>query len=287
MNIALFRRLTRLEHTLFGLPFIICGALLPFITHTTLLHFEIRWLWILPAFMAARFSGMAFNQVIDRHIDKKNPRTQERVVASGKLASKTAYIIAILFLLLFLLFCSQINLATFCCSLIAAPLLFFYSYTKRITCLCHLVLGSIHFLGSCMAWVAVTGTLTLYPLLLATINMTHIVGMDIIYAFQDVKFDQKEAIHSIPVQLGLKGAQIVAQLFHLACICLLVVLGVICNFTFLYYLAPLITLITFLFLHYKVHKELREDDQLNNESIFFYCTVIIPFSTLTFILLQI
>ena len=287
MNFTLFKQLTRFEQTLFGLPFILSGALLPCITQQAQVHFEIRWLWILPAFMAARISGMAFNQVIDRYIDADNPRTQRRLIPSGIVSSRKAYVVATIFLLLFLFFCSQINLPTLYLSLFAAFLLVVYSYTKRVTSLSHFVLGMIHFLGSSMACIAITGTLTLVSLLFACISMMLIIGVDIIYALQDIKFDGKQGLHSLPVRLGIYRAQKVAQLAHFICVSLLVLMGLLAHFTLFYYFAPLLSSLALCFLHLKAHKELQREEQLIGfEPTFFYCTVIVSFSTLTFLLLQ-
>lgn len=278
----MLKQLTRFEQTLFGLPFIFAAALLSFVTHTNQIDFQINWLWIVPAFMAARMSGMAFNQVIDRYIDAENQRTKMRVVASGALSSKKAYFIATTSLLLFLFFCSQINLPTLYLALFAAPLLFIYSYMKRITALCHFILGIIHFLGTLMAWVAINGCITFTPVILALINMTLIVGMDIIYALQDLTFDRMKGLHSLPVKFGVKGAKGIAQCLHLSSIVLLVFLGQLCHFTLLYYLAPFIVFCTFTFFYFKVERGgVREF-----EPLFFYCTIITSFSTLAFILLE-
>jgi len=287
MNFSTFKQLTRIEQSFFGLPFILAGACLPFITHSLPLHFQIAWLWMIPAFFAARIAGMAFNQVIDSALDAENPRTERRVVASGQLSHRVAYLIAWGALLLFLLCCYQINAPTLCFGLLAALVIGCYSYAKRVTYLCHLVLGLVHFLAPLMAWVAIVGKVTLLPLLLSLVSMTLIAGVDIIYALQDLAFDREHGVQSIPARFGVKGAQAIAQLLHTLCLVALIFLGVFAHFSLLYYLCPILISFVFLIFHLKADEQLRRKrDYVGFASLFFYCTVLSSSCTLFFLLLE-
>ncbi|MCC5833065.1 MAG: 4-hydroxybenzoate octaprenyltransferase [Chlamydiales bacterium] len=275
MNISALKDLTRVEQTLFGLPFLISGALLP-MTQADV-SFHLRWLWIFPAFMLARVSGMAFNQLIDRHIDAKNPRTNKRALPSGKVTENQARAVAWGTLTLFLLVCFKINTICFLFSPLAAFLLFIYSYLKRVTASCHFVLGMIHFLGPVMASIAISGTLSLSPLFLGAAAALSIMGNDIVYAIQDYEFDRAHNLFSLPSRLGVESSLAIARLLHLLCLVMLIGVGFTAHFPIFYYGLIVAAGIAF----YKFHKKVG---QKLCESLFFSCTVVVAFSVLGFVL---
>lgn len=275
MNITAFKKLTRIEQTLFGLPFVISGALLP-ITQMEV-SFSFKWLWIFPAFMLARISGMAFNQLIDYKIDAKNPRTEKRAIPTGLVSEKEAGIVAWGSLFLFLLVCLQINKLCFLLAPFAAFLLFIYSYLKRFTASCHFVLGIIHFLGPVMASVAISGSLLIAPLFLGLAAALSIIGNDIVYAIQDYDFDKKENLHSLPSRLGIERSFLVARIAHIGCLFALLFVGKMAYLPVFYYLLIPIAALIF----YRFHNSLR---QKIVEPLFFFCNVAISFTVFAFIL---
>lgn len=273
MHFTAFKDLTRLEFTLFAFPFVLAGALLS-LPDTP---FTKEWIWIIPAFLMARISGMAFNQYIDREIDARNPRTQNRVIPSGRVTLKQAQVIAWGTLLLFLLLCLQINTLTALLALLAASLLFIYSYMKRIHTSCHFVLGAIHFLGPVMAYTALTGSFSLSTLFLGGAAGALIVGNDIMYAIQDYAYDCKEGLFSIPARYGIEKSSHISLLIHALCPLMLLGVGLSGHFPSLYFsVVPVVALILFYF-HYK----LKGKTEVNRH--FFVCNVAVSFSTLLFI----
>ncbi len=275
MNISAFTDLTQIRQTFFGLPFLLAGALLP-LTQVDI-SFSFRWLWIFPAFMLARISGMAFNQLIDRCNDAKNPRTEKRVIPTGRVTIKQARVVAYSALLLFFFVCLQINTLCFLLAPFVAFLLFIYSYLKRVTYSCHFVLGIIHFLCPVMASIALSGTILRAPLFLGLAAGFLIIGNDIIYSIQDYEFDCKQNIFSLPTRLGIDNSLLVARLVHLLCVVMLIFVGLTAHLPVFYYLLIVVATVIFLEFHKRV-------DQKIIESSFFFCNVMISFSVFGFIL---
>lgn len=244
MNFATFKKLTRFKEALFGLPFIATACLL-----TT-----VRWqaIFIVPAFIAARVSGMTFNRFIDRHIDKKNPRTAHRMLPQGVVSKKTALIIAWGALLLFVIFSYFLNVLSL--ALLAAFLITIYSYTKRVTPLCHFVLGMIHFLAPIIAFKALSGSLSWPVLLIGIAAFFAVAGNDIVYATADLEFDQKEGLHSLPSKLGLKKSLLISKICHLCCVLTTVAFGISMQFPWIYYIAPSLILLIFIYLRKNLFK---------------------------------
>ncbi|MFC0335487.1 UbiA-like polyprenyltransferase [Paenibacillus sepulcri] len=211
----IFLEMIKVEHTVFALPFAFIGALLGAVVMENRLPQWSEIGWVLLAMVGARSAAMGLNRVIDRVIDKKNPRTEKRAIPAGLL--KTSEVILFIAISFIVLFFAAAKLNPLCIKLmpIAVLMLVFYSYTKRFTWLCHLVLGLTIGLAPLGAWVAVTGEFA-WPawILFGTVTFW-LAGFDIIYACQDFDFDRKEGVHSIPARFGLSGALWLARLFHL------------------------------------------------------------------------
>ncbi len=287
LSLSTFVDLTRFEMTLFGLPFILVGALLPLANFDFLLTLGtsdfLRCLWILPAFLTARISGMAFNQLIDRAIDAKNPRTSERALPSGRATAVQARLIAWGSLATFILICSQINALCFWLSPLAAALIYLYSYTKRFTSFCHLVLGSIHLLGPLMASIAVCGKFTIGPLFLGAAASLSIAGNDIVWAIQDFFFDKRHHLHSIPTRFGIKKSLRIAQLLHALCVVMLVIAGYKSGLHMIYLVAPILVTLLFLDFHGKVAQLAYQPTEVARLTpLFFKCNVSASLLTLLF-----
>ncbi|GGD69217.1 UbiA-like polyprenyltransferase [Paenibacillus nasutitermitis] len=212
---GIFLEMIKVEHTIFALPFAFIGALLGAVFMENRLPEWSEIGWVLLAMVGARSAAMGLNRVIDRVIDKKNPRTEKRAIPAGLL--KTGEVMLFIAISFIVLFYAAAKLNPLCIKLmpIAVLMLVLYSYTKRFTWLCHLVLGLTIGLAPLGAWVAVTGEFAWPAWVLFTAVVFWLAGFDVIYACQDFDFDRKEGVHSIPARFGLAGALVLARIFHL------------------------------------------------------------------------
>jgi 4-hydroxybenzoate polyprenyltransferase len=277
-----FRKLTMLEHTLFGLPLALIGALLPFanpqFAGRLLSHEWLPWAWILLAFAAARTSGMAFNRLIDKDIDALNPRTRERPLQKGEISPSQVAFIAWGGLVLFVFCCSQLNFLCFLLSPLIAFLIWAYSYTKRFTALCHFVIGLIEFFAPIMGWIAVTGTWDIPPILMGAGVLFWISGMDIIYASQDVNFDREYRLHSMPVALGLRKSLLLARSLHALSVILFFLSGLAAGVNFIYYIG--LGIVSGLFIYQ--HSLIKPRDLRHMKKAFFTCNSLIAITQCVF-----
>ncbi|MFY8025548.1 MAG: 4-hydroxybenzoate octaprenyltransferase [Sediminibacterium sp.] len=171
---------------------------------------------VLVCMVTARNAAMAFNRYLDRHFDALNPRTAIREIPAGILSAESALRFVIGNSIVFVLATWFINPLCFYLSFVALFVVLFYSFTKRFTALCHLVLGVGLSLAPIGAYLAVTGSFALLPLLFSFAVIFWVSGFDIIYALQDVDFDQSHQLNSIPAALGKKNALMVSRLLHVA-----------------------------------------------------------------------
>ena len=214
-SISNFFSLVKFSHTLFALPFALIGYFLAI--EFSIYSFD--WLLLVKVILCmvfARSAAMAFNRYIDRDIDKANERTAEvREIPRGAIRPKSALIFVIVNALLFVLTTYFINSICFYLSPIALIVILGYSYTKRFTSLCHLILGLGLSLAPIGAYLAVVGSFAWLPLYFSFAVFFWVSGFDMIYALQDEGFDRKMSLHSIPVLLGAKGALYLSTFFHL------------------------------------------------------------------------
>lgn len=208
-------------HTIFAMPFALIGFFLA-ITTTDHPFNWIKLVFMLLCMVFARNSAMAFNRYLDRDIDGKNPRTKIRDIPSGRIPAKNALAFTITNCVLFILTTWFINPLCFYLSPVALMVVLGYSYTKRFTALCHLVLGVGLSLAPIGAYLVVTGAFALLPVLFSLAVLCWVSGFDIIYALQDDEFDKQENLHSIPAVLGRKKALTVSSLLHVLCIIFLI-----------------------------------------------------------------
>jgi 4-hydroxybenzoate polyprenyltransferase len=211
------------EHSIFALPFALCGAMLAAGGFPSL-H---QLLWIVVAMVAARSAAMAFNRWADAAIDAANPRTSTRALPAGHLSSAFVVTFVVVSSAVFVFAASQLNRLTLMLSPVALLILLLYSYTKRVTRWSHLVLGFALGIAPAAAWIAVRGSLDPRILLLTAAVTFWVGGFDVLYACQDYDFDRQAGLHSIPRYLGIRGALWVARAFHLLMVgFLLALLGV-------------------------------------------------------------
>ena len=223
--------LVMFSHTIFSLSFALISMLL---AGNGRLNFEVIF-WIIVAFMGARTGANALNRVIDAEIDARNPRTATRQLPQGLMKKKEILVFVFICFAIMVFAAWKLNTVCLILSPIALFLLIIYSYTKRFTWMCHLVLGITSAAAPVGAWLAVTGEISLIPLVMGAANTLWVAGFDIIYGAQDYDFDTKNGIHSIPARFGVKNALLISRVFHaLALIFLIIVallaaqLGIIC-----------------------------------------------------------
>lgn len=213
----------------------------------------------------ARTAAMAFNRWADRGIDALNPRTKNREIPSGKLASGTVLAFVVVNCLAFIITTYFINPICFYLSFVALTVVLGYSYTKRFTSLCHLVLGLGLSLAPIGSWLAITGRFETLPIIFSFAVFTWVSGFDIIYAMQDQQFDQKNDLHSIPARLGSEKALIVSRLLHMTSALLLFVAGISGNFGVFYFTGCVI--FSLLLIHQ--HRLVKADDLSKVDLAFF------------------
>ena len=226
--------LIKFSHTIFAMPF----ALIGFFLATKKYPFEwITLLYVVLCMIFARSAAMAFNRFIDRDIDKANERTaQIREIPNGKIKSKNALLFVIINSLLFVLTTYLINLLCFSLSPIALIIILGYSYTKRFTSLCHLILGLGLSLAPIGAYLAVSDKFSFIPVLFSLVVLFWVSGFDIIYSLQDEEFDRIQKLHSIPVSIGGKKALQLSKILHLISITVLFFTGYFGEFYMLFWI---------------------------------------------------
>ena len=252
--------LIKFSHSIFALPFAIIGFVIGIndyefgnhnvspISHQSyfLTDSVIKLVLVIVCMISARSAAMAFNRYLDRNIDAKNPRTKIREIPAGIITPKNALWFTILSCIIFLISCFFINTMALYLAPIALFIILFYSYTKRFTALCHLVLGLGLSLAPIGAYIAVTAKFDILPILFSFVVLFWVSGFDIIYALQDEAFDKENQLHSIPAFMGKKKALIFSRLLHIICAFLIIYIGYHYNFHLFYWIGALI-FITMLF----------------------------------------
>lgn len=214
--------LVMFSHSVFSLSFAVISMLLASNGRPSVW----KVLWILTAFMGARTGANAINRVIDAEIDKANPRTAVRQIPQGNIRKGEAIGLAAVSFALMLVSAAMLNLICLILSPIALILMIGYSYTKRFTWLCHVILGVTTAAAPVGAWLAVTGNLSLIPLVMGAANTLWVAGFDIIYGIQDYEFDKANKLRSIPVKFGIRKALNISSTFHLLSCIFLLALGI-------------------------------------------------------------
>lgn len=226
--------LIKFSHTVFALPFATIGFILAV---KKVRYFDPNlFLYMILCMVFARSAAMAFNRYIDRKFDALNPRTKNREIPAGVISSGSALLFTITSSVAFVITTWFINPICFYLSPVALLVVLGYSYTKRFTALCHLVLGVGLSLAPIGAYLAVTGKFSWLPLLFSFTVLTWVSGFDIIYALPDADFDRSQKLHSIPARMGAKGALRLSEVLHVITTILIVLAGLRGNFGFLYWI---------------------------------------------------
>ena len=235
-------------HTIFAMPFAFIG----FFLAISVTGQEFNWLKLLLMILCmifARNAAMAFNRYLDRGIDSQNPRTAIRDIPSGKISSNEALIFTIVNSILFILATLLINKLCFSLSPVALAIVLGYSYTKRFTPLCHLILGLGLALAPIGAYLVVAGEFAMLPLYFSLAVLFWVSGFDIIYALQDEEFDRKNNLNSIPAWLGKKKALNVSSIFHILAVIFVSMPYIVSDLSWFYLAGILFFIILLIYQH--------------------------------------
>jgi 4-hydroxybenzoate polyprenyltransferase len=231
--------LVKFSHTVFAMPFALIGFTLAISGSED--NFSIRLLiQIILCMIFARNAAMGFNRLADRRFDSLNPRTANREIPSGKIGPKAASVFVILNAILFVITAGFINRLTLFLSPVALLIILGYSLTKRITYLCHFILGLGLSLAPIGAYISVTGTFNFLPIIYSFIVLTWVSGFDIIYALQDDEFDRKYHLHSLPSFSGRKNALSISVVIHFVTFVLILAAGLTGKGNILYWTGAVI-----------------------------------------------
>ena len=209
--------MVKFEHSVFALPFALLGALLA----ANGLPTGWQLFWIVVAMVGGRSAAMAFNRIADLRYDAANPRTAGRELPTGKLSLRFAWVFVVVSAAVLVVAAWQLNPLAFKLSPLVLGVLFLYSYTKRFTTLTHWVLGFCLGMAPVGAWIAIRGAFDWPVLPLALAVLFWVAGFDIIYACQDVEFDRRTGLYSLPARIGIGRALWVARGLHLGMVVLL------------------------------------------------------------------
>lgn len=247
--------LIKFSHTIFAMPFAMIGFFIGIFQYSSVVpgwqikifpflfnknELLIKFLLVVLCMVFARSAAMAFNRWLDKNFDAKNPRTAIREIPAGIISANSALLFVLINCAAFVVTTWFINPLCFYLSFVALFVILFYSYTKRFTPLCHLVLGLGLSLAPIGAYLAVTGRFDLIPVLFSVIVLCWVSGFDIIYALQDEEFDRSQNLKSIPVWLGKKKALRFSEILHLVAGALVVIIGIYAHFSWLYWIGTAI-----------------------------------------------
>jgi 4-hydroxybenzoate polyprenyltransferase len=223
-RLATVLEMIKFEHSVFALPFALTGALLaarashqPPNGWPTLRQV----LWIVVAMVAARSAAMTMNRIADLRYDKENPRTRQRALATGALSLQFAWLFTIVAVAVFFAAAWRLNLLALKLAPLAIAILFFYSFTKRFTNWSHLFLGFALGISPAAAWIAVTGGLDWRMMILCAAVTLWVGGFDVLYACQDIDYDKRAGLYSVPKRFGVATALLIARIMHIGVVALL------------------------------------------------------------------
>src|ERR1700731_250880 len=220
-RIRVVLEMIKFEHSVFALPFALTGALLA--ARVSRHGWPTLWqiAWIVVAMVAARSAAMTINRIVDLRYDRENPRTQQRALATGALSVSFAWLFTFVAVSVFLLAAWQLNPLALKLAPLALLVLFFYSFTKRFPSWSHLVLGFALGISPAAAWIAITGSLDSRMLLLCAAVTLWVGGFDVLYACQDVDYDRRAGLFSVPKRFGIANALWIARVMHVGVVVLL------------------------------------------------------------------
>ncbi len=235
----------KFEHTVFALPFAIMSA---FIAEEGLPPLT-KLGWILVAMVGARSCAMAFNRLADAEIDSQNPRTATRAIPAGLITKGAVWFFTLVSAGLLVCAAWRLNPLAFALSPVALAVIMGYSFTKRFTALSHLWLGLALSISPVGAWIAIKGQFDWTPIILCCVVLLWTAGFDIIYACQDVNFDRKHGLHSIPARIGIRWALWVSSALHVVAVFLLFCIPRFAEMGHFYFVGVWIVVFIFIYEH--------------------------------------
>ena len=221
-RLSTYASFVRFSHSAFALPFALVGALLA----ARQVGFDwSRLVWIVACMVTARSAAMGFNRLVDARIDARNPRTAQRELPAGRMSAGEARLFVTIASVLFV--ACTVPLGTLCAILspVALAIVFWYSLAKRYTAYTQAYLGLAMAIAPVGGWIAAGGPLSMEPVLLGLAIGTWVAGFDILYACQDLEFDKREGLQSIPVRYGLARAITISRMLHAATVLVLAMVG--------------------------------------------------------------
>jgi 4-hydroxybenzoate polyprenyltransferase len=211
----------KFEHSVFALPFALTGALLAARAQRHAWPSLRQILWIIVAMVAARSAAMTMNRMVDLRYDRENPRTKMRALATGALSLQFAWLFTLVAIVVFFVAAWQLNFLALELAPVALAILFFYSFTKRFSSWSHLFLGFALGISPAAAWIAITGSLDPRMLILCAAVTLWVGGFDVLYACQDIDYDQRAGLFSIPKRFGIANALLISRAMHVGVVALL------------------------------------------------------------------
>lgn len=274
-----FIKMIKLEHSLFALPFAFVGMIL---AANGLPSWNVI-LWVVVAMVGARSAAMGVNRYADAEIDARNPRTASREIPAGNISKKATLFYILVSLALYFTAAFMLNRLTVVLSPIPVLIFILYAYAKRFTNFCHVILGIALGLAPICAWIAVTGSIDTAPFILGGAVILWVAGFDILYAIQDIEYDRKEGLHSIPAVFGTGGSLIIARILHFAAICLFISLMAFTNLGYIYLAGVLLSGALMAYEHSLVSK----DDLSKLNMAFFNMNAYISITIMIFTIIDI
>jgi len=223
-SVKKYLSLVKFSHTVFAMPFALIGFFIAVSRDDAIFSLRL-FLLIILCMIFARNAAMGFNRLVDKDFDALNPRTKNREIPSGIISTRAGTLFVIINSVLFIITSGFINNLTLALSPVALLIILGYSLSKQVTSLCHFILGLGLSLAPIGAYISVTGTFALLPVIYSLIVLTWVSGFDIIYALQDDDFDRENRIHSIPSSTGRMNALIISLLVHCLTFILVIVAG--------------------------------------------------------------
>ncbi|MBI5639822.1 MAG: UbiA family prenyltransferase [Nitrospirae bacterium] len=260
-RVSLYLRMIKFSHSVFALPFAFTAAIIAASGMPSLRQI----IWIAVAMVGARSGAMGLNRIIDRKIDSANPRTAQRELPRGLLGVGETVLFVIVSFGLLVSAAAMLNPLCLKLSPVAIAVLLLYSYTKRFTWLSHFILGLSISAGPIGAWIAVNGFVDMRILPLGFAVIFWLAGFDVLYALQDMEFDSKHGLYSIPQRFGIRRSLILARIFHMVSFGLLLTNGLVFRLGNLYWAGMLV--IAGLFIY--EHSLIRKDDLSKLDMAFF------------------
>lgn len=244
-KLKIILEMIKFEHTVFALPFAVMSAFIAAEGLPSLAKFG----WILVAMVGGRSCAMAFNRLVDAEFDGMNPRTATRAIPAGLITKSAVWVFTIVSAGLLVLAAWRLNPLAFALSPVALAVVMGYSYTKRFTAFSHFWLGLSLSISPVGAWIAIQGSFALPPIILCFVVLLWTAGFDIIYACQDVNFDRKHGLRSIPAKLGIRWALWLSAALHVLAVLLLLYIPFLVELGTFYYVGVGIVVLIFIYEH--------------------------------------